>query len=43
MEVDAKCKVCPICGYEFPVTNVAWKWLAILLIIFLIYAIFFRS
>jgi RNA polymerase subunit RPABC4/transcription elongation factor Spt4 len=42
MEVDEKSKVCPICGYEFPAVNAAWKWLAILLLIFLVYTIFFR-
>ncbi len=42
MEIDSSSKVCPICGYEFPVTNAAWKWLAIALLLFLIYTLFFR-
>lgn len=43
MEIDAKSKVCPICGYEFPGVgkSAAVKWLAILLVIlFLLYLIF---
>lgn len=40
MEIDAKAKVCPICGYEFPVTNKVFQWVAILLIIlFILYFI----
>ena len=38
MEVDAKSKECPICGYEFTDFSPGYKWVAILLIIlFLVY------
>ncbi len=41
MEVDAKDKVCPICGYEFPRKNPVLVWAIILLVlIFLLYSIF---
>jgi hypothetical protein len=41
MEIDANDKVCPICGYEFPVTGKFYVWVAILLIVvFLLYMIF---
>ncbi|WP_421872515.1 zinc ribbon domain-containing protein [Marinoscillum sp.] len=41
MEVDAKSKVCPICGYEFTDFSPGYKWVAILLILlFLFYLIF---
>lgn len=33
MEVDAKSRVCPICGYEFSDYAPPVKWVAILLII----------
>lgn len=41
MEVDAKARVCPICGYEFTDFSKPIKWVAILLIIiFILYIIF---
>lgn len=40
MEIDADCKICPICAYEFPVPAKFPKWIAILLILlFLLYFI----
>lgn len=33
MEIDAKCKVCPICAYEFPGYSSGMKWAAIILIV----------
>jgi RNA polymerase subunit RPABC4/transcription elongation factor Spt4 len=36
MEIDAKSKVCPICGYEFAEGGSAMKWIVILLAIFLL-------
>jgi hypothetical protein len=37
MEIDAKSKECPICGYEFPGYSPAVKWTALILaIIFLL-------
>jgi len=41
MEIDAKAKVCPICGYEFPAFSKGYQWIAILLaLLFLLYFIF---
>lgn len=41
MEIDAGNTVCPVCGYEFPQTNPALKWVVILLVIlFALYLIF---
>lgn len=31
MEIDARVKECPICGYEFPSSGRALRWAAILL------------
>lgn len=36
MEVDKKAKLCPVCQYEFPSTQKAYSWIAILLIIALL-------
>lgn len=33
MEVDAKAKICPICGYEFPVFSLLAKIVAVLLVL----------
>jgi len=41
MQVDKKCKTCPICGYEFAEYSSTVKWVALLLIIaFLLLMIF---
>jgi RNA polymerase subunit RPABC4/transcription elongation factor Spt4 len=40
MEVDARSKTCPVCGYEFTDKPQALKWAAILLaLLFLLYLI----
>jgi hypothetical protein len=36
MEVDAKSKACPICGYEFAEYSNTLKWTALALLILLI-------
>lgn len=36
MEVDAKSRTCPVCGYEFPAGNGTLKWIAILLVLLLL-------
>ncbi|ELR68553.1 hypothetical protein C900_00294 [Fulvivirga imtechensis AK7] len=36
MEIDAKSKECPICGYEFPGFSRGIQWVAILLIILIL-------
>ena len=42
MEVDAKNKVCPVCGYEFTQSASGLKWAAFLLaLLLLLYFIFF--
>ena len=33
MEVESKLKICPVCGYEFPVQNKIYIAVAILLLI----------
>ncbi|HTJ52070.1 MAG TPA: zinc ribbon domain-containing protein [Cyclobacteriaceae bacterium] len=33
MDIDAKSKVCPICGYEFAEHSAWIKWTAIILVI----------
>jgi RNA polymerase subunit RPABC4/transcription elongation factor Spt4 len=41
MDIDAKSKVCPICGYEFAEYNAWIKWMAIILVIvFVLYFVF---
>lgn len=41
MEIDADCKQCPVCSYEFPTSNAGLKWAALLLaLMFLFYIIF---
>jgi hypothetical protein len=40
MEIDAKAKTCPICDYEFPGISLAWKLLAVLLVLLFLYLIF---
>ena len=42
MDVDAKSKLCPICGYEFPSINLGLKVIAIVLILLSLYLIFLR-
>ena len=38
MEVDARSKECPVCGYEFTGYSTGFKWVAVVLIlIFLLY------
>lgn len=41
MEIDADEKKCPICGYEFPRSNPAYAWVAILLVILLLLFLIF--
>ena len=36
MQIDARLKTCPICQYEFPKTEPAVKWVALILIVVLI-------
>ncbi|MDV3307435.1 MAG: hypothetical protein LOY03_01280 [Cyclobacteriaceae bacterium] len=36
MEVDAKSRTCPICGYEFPTRSNMLKWVAIALVLLLL-------
>ena len=33
MEIDTSDKVCPICGYEFPVQSKIYIWVAILILL----------
>jgi RNA polymerase subunit RPABC4/transcription elongation factor Spt4 len=37
MMIDEKSKVCPICQYEFPARMGATKWIAIALVILLVF------
>lgn len=40
MEVEAKSKTCPVCGYEFAEYSSSYKWIAILLVVlFLLYLV----
>lgn len=41
MDIDAKAKVCPICQYEFAEISVGYKWIAILLIILMLFYLLF--
>lgn len=41
MEVDVKSKECPICQYEFAETNTAFKVIAVLLILLMLYYVIF--
>ncbi|MBN8653643.1 MAG: hypothetical protein J0L67_19590 [Cytophagales bacterium] len=41
MEIEAGLKTCPICQYEFPQRDPAIKWVAIVLIIAILFGIFF--
>ncbi|MFK7951522.1 MAG: hypothetical protein AB8B73_01650 [Ekhidna sp.] len=41
MDVDAKSKECPICSYEFAEIKASYKWVAILLIIIMLWYIIF--
>ncbi|MCR9250985.1 MAG: hypothetical protein NXI20_11190 [bacterium] len=41
MEIDRDEKVCPICSYEFPQTSKPIQWVAILLVLVLLYFLFF--
>jgi RNA polymerase subunit RPABC4/transcription elongation factor Spt4 len=42
MEIDADSRICPICGYEFPGTKMGYKWIAILLVILILFFMIFR-
>ncbi len=33
MQIDEKARECPVCGYEFPVQNKIFQWVAILLVV----------
>ena len=37
MEIDEDCIECPICSYEFPLTSKKVKWIAILMIILMLF------
>ena len=41
MQVDKEEEICPICQYEFPVQNTAYRWLlmaiAIILLLFFLF------
>jgi hypothetical protein len=41
MNVDAKKRVCPVCGYEFPGISTGFKLVALLLVLIFLYLIFF--
>lgn len=41
MMVETSRKTCPICKYEFPEQEPAVKWIAILLILAMIFGFFF--
>jgi len=41
MNIDAKSKTCPVCGYEFARKNPVLIWVAIVLaVIFILYSVF---
>ncbi len=42
MEVDAKAKDCPICGYEFPAFNGVFKVVALVLVVALLLLFLYR-
>jgi hypothetical protein len=37
MQIDANSRVCPICGYEFPVQSAGYKWVAWLLVMVIVF------
>ncbi|MBX2956782.1 MAG: hypothetical protein KF846_11530 [Cyclobacteriaceae bacterium] len=39
MNIDAKSKTCPICGYEFPKANKLNQWIVILLVVLFLFYI----
>ncbi len=41
MEIDAKSKTCPICGYEFPRQSPWIQLVAVLLVLLFLYLIIF--
>jgi hypothetical protein len=42
MNIAAKEVVCPVCGYEFPQTSGGMRWLAILLLVVLLFYLAFN-
>jgi hypothetical protein len=41
MEIDSRSQVCPVCGYEFPLTNKTYVIVAIILLtVIVLYFIF---
>jgi RNA polymerase subunit RPABC4/transcription elongation factor Spt4 len=42
MMVSEKAIVCPVCKYEFPTQSKALRWLALVLVIFIIILYIFR-
>lgn len=41
MEVDAKSQECPICNYEFAEIKAGYKWVAIFLIVIMLWYLVF--
>jgi uncharacterized protein (UPF0212 family) len=41
MEIDADARECPVCGYEFPHSNPAYVWIAMLLVILILLFLIF--
>ncbi|MBI3509928.1 MAG: hypothetical protein HY064_04640 [Bacteroidetes bacterium] len=33
MEIDSECKVCPVCGFEFPSVGKKRAWIVLLLLL----------
>lgn len=42
MDVDTRCKVCPICAYEFTNPGTRIRWTAIVLVLIILVYLMFR-
>ncbi len=43
MMIEANCKTCPICNYEFAQPDPTVKWVAVILVIAILLGIFFSD